>query len=140
MADNALRNPVPLTWLGAVETRSVAGRPMFDLKHHGTMVFVDAARLYALAQGVEHTGTRRRFQAIAGQLKVPAHESEAWVRGFEYLQLLRLQTQAARGLDDSGNPNMIDVASLNDIDRRTLKETLLVARRLQQRMQLDYHR
>jgi hypothetical protein len=31
---------------------------------------------------------------------------------------------------------MIDVASLNDIDRRMVKEPLLVARRLQQRMQL----
>ena len=100
MADNALRNPVPLSWLGATETRKVAGRPMLDLKHHGTMVFVDAARLYALAHGIDQTSTRRRLEAIAAQLKVPAHESEAWVRGFEYLQLLRLQTQrrAARTL------------------------------------------
>jgi CBS domain-containing protein len=139
MADNSLRNPVPLSWLGSTETRKVAGRPMFDLKHHGTVVFVDAARLYALAYGIEHTSTRRRLEAIAGPLHVPAHESEAWVRGFEYLQLLRLQTQAARERD-SGGPNMIDVASLNDIDRRMLNETLRVARRLQQRMQLDYHR
>ena len=140
MADNSLRNPVPLSWLGTTETRKVAGRPMFDLKHHGTVVFVDAARLYALAHGIEHTGTSRRLEAIAGPLKVPAHESEAWVRGFEYLQLLRLQTQAARGRDGSGDPNLIDVASLNDIDRRMLNETLRVARRLQQRMQLDFHR
>jgi CBS domain-containing protein len=139
MADNALSNPVPLTWLGATETRKVAGRPMFDLKHHGTMVFVDAARLYALAHGIEHSSTRGRFQAMASKLKVPAHESEAWVRGFEYLQLLRLQTQS-RVADPSDNPNLIDVGSLNDIDRRMLNETLRVARRLQQRMQLDYQR
>jgi CBS domain-containing protein len=140
MADNSLRNQVPLNWLGGTETRKVAGRSMFDLKHHGTTVFVDAARLYALAYGVEHTGTRRRLEAIARPLKVPAHESQAWVRGFDYLQLLRLQTQTARDRDASGDPNMIDVASLNDIDRRMLNETLRVARRLQQRMQLDYHR
>lgn len=140
MADNALRNPVPLSWLGTTETRKVAGRPMFDLKLHGTMTFVDAARLYALALGIDHTGTRRRLQAVAAALKVPAHEGEAWVRGFEYLQLLRLQTQAALGLDEAENPNVIDLASLNDIDRRMLNETLRVARRLQQRMQLDYER
>ena len=33
-----------------------------------------------------------------------------------------------------------DVASLNDIDRRVLKESLRVARRLQQRIELDYAR
>jgi CBS domain-containing protein len=137
MADNALRNPVPLSWLGATETRKVAGRPMFDLKHHGTMVFVDAARLYALAHRIEHSSTRLRLQAIGSQLKVPLQESEAWVRGFEYLQLLRLQAQT-RESDTAGNPNLIDVAELNDLDRRMLNETLRVARGLQQRIQLDY--
>jgi CBS domain-containing protein len=128
---------VPLSWLGATETRKVAGRPMFDLKHHGTMVFVDAARLYALAHRIEHSSTRLRLQAIGSQLKVPLQESEAWVRGFEYLQLLRLQAQT-RESDTAGNPNLIDVAELNDLDRRMLNETLRVARGLQQRIQLDY--
>jgi CBS domain-containing protein len=32
------------------------------------------------------------------------------------------------------------VAALNDIDRRMLKESLRIARRLQQRMELDYQR
>jgi CBS domain-containing protein len=140
MAGNALRDDVPLSWLGAIETYKMAGRAMFDLKHHGTMPFVDAARLYALVYGIEYTDTRRRFEAIAHQLKVPGQESEAWVRGFEYLQLLRLQTQAACGTQPCENANVIDVGSLNDIDRRMLKESLRVARRLQQRMQLDYGR
>ena len=136
MADNALRNAVPLSWLGSTETHTVAGRPMLDLKHHGTMVFVDAARLYALAHRIEHSSTRLRLEAMGSEMKVPAHESGAWVRGFEYLQLLRLQTQSNH--PDAVNPNLIDVATLNDIDRRMLNETLRVARRLQQRMQLDY--
>ena len=37
-------------------------------------------------------------------------------------------------------PNSIDVNTLNDIDRRVLKETLRLARRLQQRLELDYLR
>jgi CBS domain-containing protein len=32
------------------------------------------------------------------------------------------------------------IAELNDIDRRILRETLRVARQLQQRLQLDYQR
>lgn len=140
MAGNALRDEVPLSWLGAIETHRVAGRSLFDLKHHGTMPFVDAARLYALAFGIEPTDTRLRFEAVAQRLKVPDHESQAWIRGFEYLQLLRLQTQAAGGTAARETANVVDVGTLNDIDRRMLKESLRVARRLQQRMQLDYER
>jgi CBS domain-containing protein len=118
---------------------------VLDLKLHGTAIYVDAARLYALAHGLAATGTRARFEAAARAIGVPASEAEAWISGFEYLQLLRLQVQlrtdAPAGVDSSdGNPNLIDVSSLNDIDRRVLKESLRVARRLQQRIELDYVR
>ena len=39
-----------------------------------------------------------------------------------------------------GNPNLVEPATLNDIDRRVLKECFRVMRRLQQRMELDYQR
>jgi CBS domain-containing protein len=60
------------------------------------------------------------------------------VAGFEYLQLMRLGVQAAGA--PPGRANEVEVASLNDIDRRVLRETLRVARRLQQRVELDYLR
>jgi CBS domain-containing protein len=37
-------------------------------------------------------------------------------------------------------PNTVDVAALNPIDRRVLKESVRVARSLQQRIELDYQR
>ncbi len=140
MADNALRNRAPLNWRGAIETQALGGRAMLDLKFHGATIFVDAARLYALARGIAHTGTRERFEALAQLLEVPPHESQAWVGGFEYLQTLRLQAQMARDPAAPGNPNLIELDALNDIERRMLKESLRIARRLQQRMELDYQR
>jgi CBS domain-containing protein len=140
MAENALANRAPLNWHGGIETTKVEGRAMLDLKFHGSMIFVDAARLYALAHGIAHSGTRERFEVVAVRLKVPPHESEAWVRGFEFLQMLRLQAQVARDPAAPDNPNLIEIDGLNDIDRRVLKEACRVARRLQQRMALDYQR
>jgi CBS domain-containing protein len=61
------------------------------------------------------------------------------VRGFEFLQMLRLQIQLQGGADQT-HPNRIALDSLNDIDRRILKEAFRVARSLQQRMALDYAR
>jgi len=145
MADNALRNGPALNWRGGIETQDVAGQSVVDLKLHGTAIYVDAARLYALAHGVSATGTRARFEAVAGAMGVPPREAQAWVGGFEYLQLLRLQVQLTRerreaGDADDSNPNQVDVDALNDIDRRVLKESLRIARRLQQRIELDYAR
>jgi CBS domain-containing protein len=139
MADNALRLRAPLNWRGALETQNVDGRAMLDLKLHGTALFVDAARLYALAHGLPLLGTRARLEAAGPLMRVAPQESEAWVTGFEFLQMLRLQVQMG-GAATPGNPNLLDTATLNDIDLRMLKETIRIARRLQQRMGLDYQR
>ena len=132
MAENALSHRSPLAWHGGIDGSRV------DLKLQGTVIFVDGARLYALAHGVAQTSTRRRFLALAAAGKLDAHEVEDWIGGFEFLQLLRLRTQLERS--DADNPNLLAVESLNDIDKRVLRETLRVARRLQQRMELDYQR
>ncbi len=140
LADNALRNRPPLSWLGAIETHEVTGRACVDLKFHGTAIFVDAARLYALVHGVAATNTRERFEALGPLLRVQPHESQAWVAAFEFLQMQRLQAQMAQPDAAPEHANLIELASLNDIDRRMLKESFRVARRLQQQMELDYHR
>ena len=101
-------------------------------------MFVEAARLLALAAGVTATGTRERLESAAGPLSVPASEIASWVAGFEYLQLMRLGVQAAGAAPDRAN--VVELSSLNEIDRRVLRETLRVARRLQQRLELDYRR
>ena len=79
---------------------------------------------------------------MAPHLGVAAHESEAAVTGFEFMQTLRLRLQlggdAAAKLAE--NPNLIDVSTLNDIDLRMLEESCRIAQRLQQRLALDYRR
>lgn len=143
MADNALRSRAPLNWLGAIDTETVDGRECIDLKLRGTALFVDAARLYALAKGLDALGTRERLRGAAEALGVDTGEGDAWVAAFEFLQMLRLRVQLQRseagaGADEA--PNRIELASLNDLDRKLLKETLRVAKQLQQRIELDYGR
>jgi CBS domain-containing protein len=137
LAANALQRRPPLNWMGHVETTTVDGRETLDLKLQGTAIFVDAARLFALAHRIGATGTRERFERAGQALRVDAPEYESWSVAFEYLQMLRLQRQLDEG---SGQPNRIDWDSLNEIDRRVLKETLRVARGLQQRIELDWMR
>lgn len=132
MAANALEHKPPLAWHGGIAGEHI------DLKLQGTAIFVEAARLLALAAGVRATGTRERLEALQGPLSIPAREIEAWVAGFEYLQLMRLGVQAAGAAPEAAN--RVEVGELNAIDRRVLRETLRAARGLQQRVELDYMR
>lgn len=145
LAANILSHRVPIDWLGGIDTTRRSGRELLDIKLNGTMIYVDTARLYALANGIDAVNTRARFEAVGHVLHVPPREGEGWVGGFEFLQMLRLRGQIGLVVERSEvseppahNPNLLDVSSLNDIDRRILKEALRVARRLQQRMQLDF--
>ena len=140
MAENALHNAAPLGWFGRIEADKVDGRSMFDLKFHAAMIFVDAARLYSLATGGAWTGTRERLLAAGSALQVPAAESESWVVAFEFIQMLRLRAQLQDEPSATANPNLIAIGTLNDIDRHMLRESLRLARRLQQRIELDYRR
>lgn len=136
MALNALTRTPPLNWMGGI---AADDQGQIDLKLQGTSIFVDAARLYGLANGIQATNTRERLMAVGPILGVTAAEYEAWVRGFEFLQMQRLQIQL-QGAAEAEQPNHIEVNTLNDIDRRILKEAFRVARTLQQRLQLDYER
>jgi len=139
MAVNALGQSPPLTWLGGVDTTDLDGVATLDLKLQGTALFVDVARIYALAHGVRATNTRERLDAMARALHVPASESGAWIDAFEFLQRQRLWRQVRlEGGRWPDRPNVVALEDLHDIDRRMLKETLRVARRLQQRLELDW--
>lgn len=139
LALNALQQAAPLNWLGNIDSTEVDGRASIDLKLQGTALFVDMARLYALAHGVVETGTRARLEAVGQRLGVAEPEYQAWAGAFEFLQMLRLRAQLD-GTTLGGNANRIAIDALNGIDRRILKESFRVARQLQQRARLDYER
>jgi CBS domain-containing protein len=140
LAENALRHGPSLNWRGALDPTTDDSGEWIDLKLGGTAVFVDAARIFALAQGVAVTGTRARLEAVAPAMKVPDDEAASWVHAFELLQTLRLRVQMERPDDRLENANRVDPRQLDPIDRRMLKEALHVARALQQRLELDYLR
>ena len=139
LALNSLQLRVALNWLGGLD---VDRDGMIDLKMRGAAIFVDAARLYCLANGLTATSTRERLVSAGRAMGLAESEYESWVGGFEFIQGLRLRIQLQRpqAQQPGGHPNQITLSSLSDIDRRILKESFRVARALQQRLQLDYAR
>jgi CBS domain-containing protein len=102
------------------------------------VLFVDPARVYALANRLRPTNTVERLRAAADSGLLAKDDCEAWIAAFNYLQHFRLRHQHAQIAQGQPPDNHLDPDRLNELDRRLLKETLRSARNLQQRLALDY--
>lgn len=141
MAENALQARPPLGFFGDIVTSDdAAERGTIDLKAQGTRIFIDAARIHALAQGVAATNSAARMRAAGEALAVRREEIEASVDAFHFLLMLRLRHQEELSANAAAGaaPNRVDPKTLNELDRRILKEALRQAASVQARLKLDY--
>ncbi len=139
MAHNALDVEPPLATFRDFRTDLEPGQPgMIDLKKYGSRLFVDAARILALAAGVRATNTAQRLKQAAARTNARADEVEAAIEAFDFIQLLRLRHQPGEGAAAHGNANLMSPDELNELDRRILKEAFKQAKKLQLRLKLDY--
>jgi len=116
-----------------------------NLKMNGARIFVDVARVLALAHGLHQTNTAERLRAVHAATQSKRAETDAVVDAFYFIQSLRLRKQAAAPEAAKGGrsaaedlPNRIDPAQLNAFEQAALKEAFRLARLLQQRLELEY--
>lgn len=137
MAENALRVRPPL---GMIRDFSFDGNQDFpdtiDLKASGARLFVDAARILALANGITETATPQRLRAAAELGKIGRDDIDAIIESFFFLQQLRLRVQQEG--TPMGLANRVDPEKLNELDRFVLKLALKQAKKLQSRLEMDY--
>jgi len=139
MAENALRNRPPLGLVRDFVLSSGGEHPhTIDLKLNGATVFVDGARLLALAGGVAETNTVARLRGVAAEGLVPAEEVDAWCEAYAFIQVLRMRHHQAQDREGVPLDNHVDPDTLNELDRRILREAFRQARKLQARAALDY--
>ena len=127
MVQNALGNRPPL---GLIRDFVVDGGTL-DLKLNGITPFVDAARVFALAAGSGETATIRRLRAASEAWHLAPAEVEGWIEAFLYIQLLRLRLQHEQSESGATLSNRVNPDSLNNLDRRILKEAFRQGRKLQ---------
>jgi CBS domain-containing protein len=140
MAANALQVRPPLGVLRDFVADDDRYPGTIDLKKVGSRPFVDAARIFALQNGITATNTAERIRRVAPRLRMSEDEAGAIVDGFHFVQLLRLRNQETADANDvnARPPNRIDPETLNELDRRILKEALRQARKLQSRLEMDF--
>jgi CBS domain-containing protein len=139
MARNALSNQPPLGLVRDFTLASGGKHPdTLDLKVNGVQLFVESARIFGLAAGVTATNTLERFAGVAKARNLSPVDIDAWVEAFRFIQRLRLTLNARQQARGEALHNHLDPATLNDLDRRILKEALRQARKLQSRLTRDF--
>lgn len=135
LAINALEAAPPVGLLSRFATEN--GK--IDLKTQGTRLFVDIARIYALASGVKAVNTEQRLALVGQRIKRSVSAIQGDIAAFRHVQTLRLQRQLA-SLVDGGDANRLDPYALDELQQRILRESLRQATSLQERLKLDYKR
>jgi CBS domain-containing protein len=114
------------------------GKAFIDLKKSGARLFVDAARVLSLANGIDAASTVKRLRQSAKLKGGPGEGVEALIDAFNFIQLLRLRHQYFEAGQGRPGDNRIYIGRLNQLDRRILKEAFRQAKLLQLRLKLNY--
>jgi CBS domain-containing protein len=139
MAANAMRARPALGLLGGFATEDVPGAEgTLDLKAYGARIFIDAARIFALAHAVPLTNTAGRLRAVQSLAGMTEAETRSAIEAFFAIQAMRLRVQAAGQGADAALQNRVDPSRLGRLESTLLKESLRIARELQDRLGLDY--
>jgi len=139
LATNALSVIPPLGKIRDFVTDNDPEHPgTIDLKKFGARLFIDAARVFAMAHDVSATNTVQRIKLTAVLMNVSQDEAAAAIDAFNFVQLMRLRHQHAEQTHGREADNLIRPDELNEVERRILKEAFRQARKLQQRLKLDY--
>ncbi|MEN9936644.1 MAG: hypothetical protein RLZZ387_3223 [Chloroflexota bacterium] len=139
LARAALRQHAPLGLFRRLVTeRTGDRREVLDLKHRGTAMIVDLARLFALEAGVAATSTLARLRESAGAGGLSTSGAEELAAAFELISMLRLHHQQRQQRHGEAPTNQVEVTQLTPLERRELKEALRAVAVAQQGVELTF--
>ncbi|UVJ46665.1 DUF294 nucleotidyltransferase-like domain-containing protein [Pseudomonas sp. LS1212] len=140
MANNALRQRPPVgRFREFVLTRQGSDKAAtLDLKVQGLTPFVDGARLLALAHGIDANNTLERLRQLVAREVIDRLDGAAYEEAYHFIQQTRMQQHQLQSRQNLPYSNRVDPDSLNDLDRRILRESLRQAQRLQSSLTLRY--
>jgi CBS domain-containing protein len=139
MAKNALTNRPPMSLLQRfVVEKSGEHKNQFDLKMRGLTPVVDAARVLSLDLGIKTQNTLGRLAEI-NRRGVIGNEFYADLReAYDFIVFLQISRHLDALAKGEAPNNFINPASLNSLQRKMLKESFSVVRRLQKTIEFRF--
>ncbi|BCU05771.1 DUF294 nucleotidyltransferase-like domain-containing protein [Allochromatium tepidum] len=137
LAAQSLEVGPPLGWAGQFSFDRHRDYPhTIDLKLQGARFFMDAARLWALKEGVWATNTAERLRAVGHLRRRRPEDIAAEIESFHLIQRFRIEQQLQT--QDPDAVNRVDPDDLNELHRLMLKEAFKQARRIQGRLRQEF--
>jgi CBS domain-containing protein len=136
MAENALNAEAPLGRIKDFVTDAEFGDSL-DLKKAGSRLFVDAARIFALADGVMAVSTEERLAGSVAKGGLRLEGVAAMKQAFLAIQAMRLQVQRTQFPAPSAG-NRVVPEHLNEFERRVLLESFRQARSFQRQLKVRF--
>ncbi len=139
MAANALRHPPPIgRFRDFIVASRGADKDTLDIKVEGLMPFVEGVRILALAHGIGECNTLERLRRLGQCGALKEQDAAAFEEAYDFIQLTRMQLHQRQ--ERAGQPlsNRLDPDTLNELDRRILRESFRQAQRLQNSLSVRY--
>lgn len=139
MAANALRHPPPIgRFRDFIVASRGADKDTLDIKVEGLMPFVEGVRILALAHGIAECNTLERLRRLGQCGAIKEQDAAAYEEAYDFIQLTRMQLHQRQ--ERAGQPlsNRLDPDTLNELDRRILRESFRQAQRLQNSLSVRY--
>lgn len=128
LAEQDERLRVGLTFWGGFADHTPGPEHRTDLKLHGLMPLVAAARLAALQRGVTDTGTEARLEALAAAGALTEAEAERLQEAFAALLGALLRQQLADLAAGAAPGSLVDTGALDRAEQARLREALRAVR------------
>ena len=139
MTEIALQKSPPFTFLNNFFQENHPEAPnSTDIKVRGVTVFVDAARVYALAEGITATKTHDRLLLAAHKRSWSKSIVTAWTESFQFLQGIRIRHQHHLQNNGLKNHNCLDLCKLNTLEQKVCVEAFRQAGALQKQLETDF--
>jgi CBS domain-containing protein len=139
MTENALYFKPPLGFFGGFVVESKGEhRNAFDIKS-AMMPIVDFARIYALKNGIEVTGTLERLRQLYDLEVLTQEEYEELQKAYSFLMQLRFGRQVTALMEQKAQAdNFINPKRLTRIEQTMLKEIFKRVEKFQAKMNFEF--
>ena len=139
MAANALRHPPPIgRFRDFIVASRGADKDTLDLKVEGLMPFVEGVRILALAHGISECNTLERLRQLGARGVLKPQAAAAYEEAYDFIQMTRMQLHQRQKRAGQPLSNRLDPDTLNQLDRRILRESFRQAQRLQTSLGVRY--
>ncbi|BCB03883.1 DUF294 nucleotidyltransferase-like domain-containing protein [Bacillus sp. KH172YL63] len=135
---DALRFKLPVGPLGRVNLKP--RNHLFNLKKSGLLQIVNMIRIHSVKYGIKEVNTIKRVQALKKIQAFHPRDAENVKTAMHILLTLRTKQNLLELSEGKPLSNDIDVRTLSKEDRQKLKESIQIANRLQQVMEISFNR